>query len=72
MHEQFPWNLLISVFWHLHFYQTGLGELEDFLHPIYLWLVYQRMPSPYTKSSFLNLANAFLRLNLRVARVNFV
>ena len=64
-------NLLLSILLHLQFYQTGYDELEIILHRFYVWLVYQRKPSPYTKS-FLNLANAFLCLNLSVARVNFV
>ena len=52
MHEQFPWNLLFSFLLHLQFYQTGLGELEDTLQRYYLWLVYQRMPSPYPEFPF--------------------
>ena len=58
MHEQFPWNLLFSFLLHAQFYQTGLDELEVTLHRSCLWLVYQRMPSPYNK--------------FRVAIVNFV
>ena len=65
MHEPLPMNLLFSFLLHLQFHQTDLEELEDTLHPFYLWLVYQRI-------SFLNLANAFIHLSLRVAKVSFV
>ena len=37
---------------HLQIYQTGFDELEDTIHRYYLWLVYQRMPSQYTKYRF--------------------
>ena len=71
MHEPSPWNLLFSFHLHLQFYQTGLDELEDFTPLLSLASL-----STYAKSihqiSFLNLANAFIRLNLRVARENFV
>ena len=52
MQEQFPWNLLFAFLLHLQFYETGLDELEDTLHRYYLWLIYQPIPSPYTKFHF--------------------
>ena len=62
---------MFSFLLHLQFYKTGLDELEDTLHRSYLWLVYQRIKSIH-QISFLNLANAFSHLILRVRGVNFV
>ena len=72
MHEPFPWNLLISFLLHLQFYQTGLDELDDTLHRFYLLASLSTYAKSIHQISFLNLAKAFIRLNLRVARVNFV
>ena len=72
MHEPFLWNLLFSFTLHLRFYQTHHDELVGPLHSYYIWLVHQNTLGPYTKFLYLNLANAFILLNLRVAGVNFV
>ena len=51
-----PVSLEISVSFllHLPFYETGIDEKVDTLHRCYLWLVYQCMPSAYTKFRFWN------------------
>ena len=46
-------------------------EVEDTLQRFYVSVNHQRMPSPNT-NFFYNLANAFILLNLRVTRLNFV
>ena len=51
-HQPILWNLLFPIFLQLRFCQTGLDELVDILHRSPLWLVYQRVPCPYTKTHF--------------------
>ena len=67
MYELFFLEFLVFIPFSSTVYQTGLGELENTLHHIFS-LFYQ----PIQQISFWSRANAFIFLNLRVARVIFV
>ena len=69
---QFLWNRLFSFLLHLRFYQTSPGEVVKHFTPLLSLASLSTYDRSIPDNSFSNVATAFILLNLRVARVNFV